>query len=100
MFKLFLILTTFVLNSQQLQLQKIGKKIRILVKENIEKLIQEEDTDGDKKITIDDSRLPGTENGDKRFWLKTIDGNVYEISGTYHLSNLLQELKLAEGVWN
>lgn len=73
-----------------------SKCIKVLVKENIEKLIYEEDTDGDKKITSDDSRIPKSNRGDKRFWLKTTNGEIYEISGVYYLSNLLQELKLAE----
>jgi alpha,alpha-trehalase len=59
---------------------------------NIDKVFQEllvqEDTDQDKKITKED-------NGPKRFVL--IDENSKEekiINGTYHLSNLLQELAL------
>jgi alpha,alpha-trehalase len=76
---------------------QIGERhIKVPVKEDLERLIQEEDTDGDKKITIDDPRLSGSERGDKRFWLKDVKGNFYEITGVYYLSNLLQELKLAE----
>jgi alpha,alpha-trehalase len=76
---------------------QIGERhIKVPVKEDFERLIQEEDTDGDKKITIDDPRLSGSERGDKRFWLKDVKGNFYEITGVYYLSNLLQELKLAE----
>jgi alpha,alpha-trehalase len=48
----------------------------------MEKLIKEEDTDGDKKITILDK-------GDGVFVFKG-----KEIKGHYHLSNLLQELTL------
>ena len=57
---------------------------------NIDKVFQElllqEDTDKDKKITKDD-------NGPKKFVL--VDENTKQeeaIEGTYHLSNLLQEL--------
>ncbi|WP_426090863.1 trehalase family glycosidase [Flavobacterium sp. DSR3-2] len=57
---------------------------------NIDKVFQElllqEDTDQDKKITKDD-------NGPKKFIL--VDENTKQeavITGTYHLSNLLQEL--------
>lgn len=56
---------------------------------NVQCLLDEEDTDNDKRITVDD-------DGDRRFWLVTTDGRRYEVSGTYYLSNLLQELKLAE----
>jgi len=50
---------------------------------NVQRLLDEEDTDGDKRITVDD-------DGDRRFWLVTTDGQRYEVSGTYHLSNLRQ----------
>lgn len=59
---------------------------------NIEKtlaaLLAQEDTDGDKKITIED-------NGPKEFSLISEDGETYVVKGTYHLSNLLQELVIA-----
>lgn len=70
--------------------------VRVEVRKTLEALIQDEDTDNDKKITIDDPHIIGTARGDKRFWLTTVDGQRYEVSGTYYLSNLLQELKLAE----
>src|SRR5262249_19364902 len=57
-------------------------------------LEQDEDTDGDKRITINDQHISGTERGDKRFWLETKEGR-FEVAGTYYLSNLLQELSLA-----
>ncbi|MBI4428639.1 MAG: hypothetical protein HY562_05935, partial [Ignavibacteriales bacterium] len=66
------------------------------VSETMQALIFDEDTDGDKKITIDDPRVAGTARGDKHFWLETTAGRRMEISGTYYLSNLLQEMKLAE----
>lgn len=52
-------------------------------------LLQQEDTDGDTKITVED-------NGPKKFELKDNEGNSYTITGTYHLSNLLQELVIAQ----
>src|SRR5262245_32548622 len=64
------------------------------VKTTLEQLLADEDTDNDKKITIDDPHIVGTQRGDKRFWLE-LNGQKYEISGTYYLSNLLQELSLA-----
>lgn len=65
------------------------------VKTTLEQLLTDEDTDNDKKITIDDPHIAGTQRGDKRFWLELNNGQKYEISGTYYLSNLLQELSLA-----
>ncbi|MGA1839042.1 MAG: trehalase family glycosidase [bacterium] len=63
------------------------------VQENIQRLIEEEDTDWDKKITIDDHFMQ-SERGDKKFWLTDENNRRFEITGTYYLSNLLQELKL------
>lgn len=69
--------------------------IKIDVEENIQRLIQEEDTDGDKKITIDDHFVEGN-RGDKKFWVLGENSQRYEVLGTYYLSNLLQELKLSQ----
>jgi alpha,alpha-trehalase len=66
------------------------------VQENLDRLIRDEDTDGDKKITVEDTRLQEPGRGDKRFRLTATDGKPYEVVGTYYLSNLLQELKLAQ----
>jgi alpha,alpha-trehalase len=63
--------------------------IRINIRENLERLLSQEDSDGDCKITVDD-------RGSKRFQLLTIDGRSFEVAGTYYLSNLLQELGLAQ----
>jgi alpha,alpha-trehalase len=65
------------------------------INSTLDSLIFEEDTDADKKITIDDQHMVGTKRGDKRFWLSN-GTKRFEISGTYFLSNLLQELKLAQ----
>lgn len=70
------------------------KPVMVHVQENVERLLAEEDTDGDRKITIEDTYLPGASRGDKRFWLSATDGTRYEVVGMYHLSNLLQELAL------
>ena len=59
-------------------------------------LMQNEDTDGDTKITIDDPHIAGTNRGDKRFRFHGTNGRQVEVTGTYFLSNLLQELKRAE----
>lgn len=70
-----------------------GSEVRIKAARDL--LIQDEDTDGDQRITIEDPHVKGTERGDKRFWMETVDGRKVEVSGTYYLSNLLQELTLA-----
>jgi len=59
------------------------------VEETMEKLLLQEDTDNDKKITVEDK-------GPKKFTVTTAEGNTIEVSGTYYLSNLLQELVLAK----
>lgn len=59
------------------------------IEENLDKLLQQEDTDNDKKITIEDK-------GPKKFTVKSVNGNPIEVKGTYYLSNLLQELVLAK----
>ena len=64
-------------------------KFKLHITQTIEKLLAQEDTDGDKKITIDD-------NGPKKFLLNGENGNSAVIKGTYQLSNLLQELALAK----
>ena len=52
-------------------------------------LLLQEDTDGDKKITIEDK-------GPKAFSITSTKGKDYIVKGTYHLSNLLQELVIAK----
>jgi alpha,alpha-trehalase len=76
--------------------QESHRGVPVEVKMTLEALIRDEDTDNDTRITIDDPHIPGTARGDKRFWIKALDGQSYEVAGTYYLSNLLQELKLAE----
>jgi alpha,alpha-trehalase len=87
-------LTALMVCSLQAQPPLQGVEVRI--RPTLQALLQDEDTDHDKRITIDDPRIPGTERGDKRFWIIGTDSSKYEVSGTYYLSNLLQELKLAE----
>ncbi|WP_236669077.1 alpha,alpha-trehalase [Aquimarina mytili] len=53
----------------------------------LESLVNQEDTDGDKKITIDDK-------GPKKFEFIDKNGESHNIEGTYYLSNLLQELAI------
>lgn len=59
------------------------------IEETMQRLLLQEDTDKDTKITIEDS-------GPKAFELTTTEGQKHTITGTYHLANLLQELVLAK----
>ncbi|QMU64284.1 MAG: trehalase [Flavobacteriaceae bacterium] len=54
------------------------------IEQTLERLLEQEDTDGDKKITVEDK-------GPKSFTV-FYNEKSYKIKGTYHLSNLLQEL--------
>jgi alpha,alpha-trehalase len=89
---LLLTLFTFFLASV---LYPQNESFRISVKSTLDSLVYEEDTDNDKKITINDQHITGSRRGDKRFWINAADQRL-EVNGTYFLSNLLQELKLAE----
>jgi len=63
--------------------------LKVQIKNTIKALLLQEDTDGDKKITKED-------RGPKKFMIQASKGIEYSIQGTYHLSNLLQELALAK----
>ncbi|MEL6809783.1 MAG: alpha,alpha-trehalase [Bacteroidota bacterium] len=64
-------------------------QFKLNIEDTLNRLLKQEDTDGDKKITIEDQ-------GPKQFELIATSGELYTISGTYHLSNLLQELVWAQ----
>jgi alpha,alpha-trehalase len=59
------------------------------IESTLHSLLAQEDTDGDKKITIEDK-------GQKAFNIISSEGIEYIVKGTYHLSNLLQELVIAK----
>ena len=59
------------------------------IEATLQKLLVQEDTDGDKRITIEDK-------GPKAFEITSSKGEPYMAKGTYHLSNLLQELVIAK----
>jgi len=64
-------------------------QLNLKIQQTLKALLAQEDTDGDKKITIEDK-------GPKLFTLLDVEtGKSFEVSGTYQLSNLLQELVLA-----
>ena len=70
--------------------------IKVLTRPTLDSLVAKEDTDHDKKITIDDPHVPNTDRGNKRFWITSLDGKSYEVAETYYLANLLEDLKVAE----
>jgi len=59
--------------------------LNLNIEETIDRLLEQEDTDDDKKITIED-------RGPKMFDVISESGERIRIKGTYQLSNLLQEL--------
>lgn len=63
--------------------------IKVHIETYLENLLMQEDTNHDKKITVDDQ-------GPKAFNVETTTGECHTIVGTYHLSNLLQELAIAK----
>ena len=69
--------------------------IELNIDQNIRALLEEEDTDNDNKITINDKHLENN-HGDCKFFVFDVKGQRYEIIGTYFLSNLLQELRLQQ----
>lgn len=67
-----------------------GGAIRAATVPTLEALIADEDTDGDKNITIDDPRFPETSRGDRRFTLQVSEQRSFEVAGTYYLQTCLQ----------
>lgn len=63
-------------------------KVEVDIELNLQALLQQEDTDGDRQITVQD-------RGPKRFQLQSVNGQAFEVAGVHYLSNLLQELALA-----
>lgn len=64
-------------------------KFQLIIEDTLHRLLLQEDTDGDKKITVED-------RGPKAFHINSINGDSYTVEGTYHLSNVLQELVIAK----
>ena len=67
------------------------QKFKGNIKDTLTRLLSQEDTDGDKKITIEDQ-------GPKSLDILLEDGTPHSIQGTYHLSNFLQELALEKAL--
>ncbi len=70
-------------------------RFRVDVQRAIRELLEDEDTDSDLKITIADRQIDSTPRGDKTHVVVDIEGKKHKITGTYYLSNLLEELSLA-----
>lgn len=64
--------------------------MRINQAEVLQSLLAQEDTDGSRTITIDDS-------GPKHYTVNGEHGKTLEVKGTYYLANLLQEVWLGNG---
>ncbi|MFO8056062.1 MAG: trehalase family glycosidase [bacterium] len=81
--------------SSRSSVNRISKPVVVPVEETWNSLLREEDTDGDKKITVEDKREGQGKRGDREFMFGDRQGNQYKITGTYQLSILLQELSMA-----
>lgn len=64
---------------------------KLKIESTLQLLLQQEDTDGDKKITKEDM-------GPRSFVIHSEKGKEYTVKGTYFLSNLLQELALEKNL--
>ncbi len=78
---IFCLFLNFSVGAQELQLK---------VDETMPRLLQQADTDGDKKITIED-------HPKRPFLIPYSGGDSLAIEEIYYLSNLLQELAIARG---
>jgi alpha,alpha-trehalase len=89
--KFFYLLVLFLLSfySEDAKSKTLTYPIFIGVDSNFQKLLSEQDTDHDNKITIEDI-------GSKVFYIKSILGQNYELNGTYYLSNFLMQLAIAK----
>ena len=89
-----LLLVAVLLCSPALRTGTDSTVVRVPVSAAWQALLDDEDTDGDNRITINDCHVGGTSRGDKRFALTAADGTTYGVFGTPFLSNLLEELTL------
>lgn len=90
-FKILVLVTVFLTSCKNESEDKSSRvaSFNVPIDQTLEQLLKQEDTDGDKKITIEDQ-------SPKVFNLESDSGNIFEINGTFKLSNLLQELVLAK----
>ncbi len=90
-FKILVLVTVFLTSCKNESEDKSSRvaSFNVPIDQTLEQLLKQEDTDGDKKITIEDQ-------SPKVFNLESDSGNIFKINGTFKLSNLLQELVLAK----
>jgi len=74
--------------------QEAISQIRVAPRVLAAQLLENEDTDGDHKITVHDPFVRGTDRGDKVFWFASSNDRRYQVAGVARLANLLQELTL------
>ncbi len=80
--------SAFIIFSLFLNFSVGAQELRLKVDETMPRLLEQADTDADKKITIeDDPKMP--------FLVPLSEGDSIEIDRIYYLSNLLQELAIA-----
>jgi len=72
----------------------VAKHLLVDVLQTMEDLLNEEDTDGDRKITVEDLQSGRSPRGDGFFMLKDVNGQAVPVAGTYKLGALLQELAI------
>ena len=90
-YKILIVLSLLILSCKNDSEIKVTEDLsfEVNIEQTLAQLLKQEDTDGDKKITIEDK-------SSKVFELKSNSGETLKIEGTYKLSNLLQELVLAK----
>jgi alpha,alpha-trehalase len=79
-----------------MEAQTASPRFHVAPRQLMRDLLENEDIDGDRKITIHDPYISGTDRGDKTFWFRTIEGTRCEVVGASALANLLQELTLLQ----
>ena len=86
-FKIILLIALLIVSCKNEPEQTLANdaSFRVEIEPTLDQLLKQEDTDGDKKITVDDK-------GSKTFKLKSDADEEFSFEGTYQLSNLLQEL--------
>ena len=66
----------------------VAQEFSLITEDVMQRLLQQADTDRDRKITIED-------HPKSPFWMLSVEGDSVGISQIYYLSNLLQELAIA-----
>jgi alpha,alpha-trehalase len=94
---LAVVVSFFVLGSVlPMEAQTASPRFHVAPRQLMRDLLENEDTDGDRKITIHDPYISGTDRGDKTFWFTTNEGMRCEVVGASAMAYLLQELTLLQ----